>query len=825
MKKSIFTLMACICSLLAGYAQQVGDYIYTSDGRYRITGENILVNGNFAESTDNWTDDSGATLSAEAFSVEPGGGPNGTNCLLVLYKEDGPGTPTTLYRKLPVTFGKTYYISYQVKAEQAVSTTVNPDEKKNYQNIFFNQDGSLTPETAIAKSQDYASEWKQVQYCFTPNMDGYLVIHIYGSFSNTRFADFKVMEATAVVDDREVNAVIERLQAYLANPLFPNEHELLEGVIEALLAEMSNPDADPGTMNELLALVDSEAIKAFLDANSVDITGYLESGNFDDLPTTGDNQTKAGGWIIDDKMRETNPTAKTRWSVKSAQEMGAPFSGNYLQDNYPYKYVLREATVSQTLENMPAAQYMFQTKARAWVWKATDVINEDSVVRGLKTFINDEYTECYPIHHTKATAYDAYGTLAAPGTLKIGFFLTDSVAAHVDLDVEALRIIGWTQEQVDEFFMGREFTEAKQALKEKIDEARELLADQHYFYAKQLLTDSISRSQGIYDQSHELDSITNQTKRMNRAISYYKQQNAEFTPFAEDIDQAEELLADESYKNGKPELTTARDEARAFIQTLDSAVRDSAAIVDQDKKLKVAISAFMIANSSADEAYYFQSWAAENINFIPQYATDPSENAPALYPLTSQFAGHDLNNRFLFLNEGLNVDIDAAYGLTVNLPGKNQTVMGIDNLKQGDQVAFDWAFANASHGLYVTSANASYTKADGSTVTLVKSGKASENQLPNGDNQDGLNGFQRTTFTMTADGALQFYLGSSNSMLRISYVGITNADPMGVEVVKTTSVRNTADVFDLSGRKVSENGLKGLKPGIYVHQGRKLFVK
>lgn len=827
MKKSIFTLIALAASILSGSAFEAGDHVYTDNGRYLITtGENLLTNGDFSNAFANWTTDSGQNLDATVFSVETA--EDGSHYLQVLYKEDGAGTIVSLLRTVPVSVGETYYISYKVKADQEVETAVSTSEGKNYQNVFFNHDGSLNPETPIAKSQRYADEWKEVGYAFTAQEDGYLVIHIYGSYTNTCFADFQVLAAKRAIDDRVVNALIDRLQAYIDNPLFPNEHELLEGVIETLKDCMAREDVDE--MDLLIPVVESDAIAAFLDENTVNITNYLENGTFDDLPTTGDNQTKAGAWIIDDKMRADNPTAKTRWSVKSAAETDAPFTDNYLQDNYPYKYVLREATVYQTLENMPAAQYMFQTKARAWVWKATDVINEDSVVYGLKTFINDNFTDCYPIHHTKATAYDAYGTLSEAGTLKIGFFLTDSVAAHVDLDVEALRIIGWTQDQADEYFMGREFAEAKQDLLSKINEGRELLTDSHYFYAKQLLTDSINKSQGVYDNSVLLDSINNQTKRMTRAITAFKNANAEYTALTERIDAAEEMLADESNKNGQADLQAAIAAARDFLTTLDPesdmvdaelrvAVAES--ITAQDLLLQAAQNAFMLANSTADEAYLFMEWAKEDINFIPTFETDPSPNFGSLYAITTPFAGRDLNHRFVFLETGLSISADAVYGLTVNLPGKNQNIMGIDNLKAGDQVAFDWQFANASHGLYVTSANASYTKADGTVVSLTETGKKSSNQLPRDDNQDGLGGYQRTTFTMNADGGLMFYVGSTNSTLRISYVGITYADPAGIEAVHSSE--STANVYyDLQGRMVSR---EQMKRGLYIVNGKKMVIR
>ncbi|MBQ9668764.1 MAG: hypothetical protein IJV45_08515 [Prevotella sp.] len=81
---------------------------------------------------------------------------------------------------------------------------------------------------------------------------------------------------------------------------------------------------------------------------------------------------------------------------------------------------------------------------------------------------------------------------------------------------------------------------------------------------------------------------------------------------------------------------------------------------------------------------------------------------------------------------------------------------------------------------------------------------------------------------MTAPGALQFYLGSSNSTLRISYVGINYADTEGIRNIDHSSL-NIDHYFDLQGRAFKngqwsmDNGQ--LRKGIYVKGGKKYILK
>ena len=837
MYKRLLTLMVMAATLLTASAQKAGDYVYTDAGKFRITtGENLISNGDFTKSTEDWTTDGGFKLNTDTFSVE-NAGPDGSLCLVVNKKDNGPATGSSLLRKIPVTRMQNYVISYQVKGnDEGVATTITTGASvKNYQNIFFNTDGSLEPAIPIATAQTYNFDWTTFSYSFAAVDDGFIVVHFYAPYVATLFDNFSIMEAEEVIDDRQVARVKSQVQAYLENPLFANGHDVLEGYIAAV--DQYVEEGDINGYNEIVSMLD-DAVAEFLNQNSADITSRVPNGNFDDLTPTSANQVKAGAWTIDDLGRAENASYKTRWAVKSAADEGAPYTGNYLQDDYPTGYLLRQATVSQTLENMPAAQYMLTVKARANFISNTKKY-EDREPRGIKVTLNGDETECWPIDAVQANTYSAYTTLAEPGQLKLGFSIPDSVANHVDMDVVSLRIIGWTQDQVVEYFDGKEFAEARQALKAVIDQAAALKADESLLYGKVQLDSAIVSSTNVYETAAVIDQLTDEVPLLNAAINTFNKANAALKALRETIATAEATLPDDRYQQGRDALTAAIDAAKAYIATLTADNHQEAGFTDSDivkqtSALNTAIDQLKLSNTAteadklvADEKFTFVTWAAaDGAEYISGIDFDnPIEALGAtgtfVYKETAKFAGNDLSKRFAFSETNTKLSLNPLHGLEVNPTGKNLVSMAILDLKEGDQVTIDWDMANQTHSLYVASANAKYTKADGTEVTFTKTGKQSANQLANDDNTNGLGGKVRTTLTMTAEGNLEFYQGSSNSTLRISYVGITYAENVadGIATVNPeTKLQN--QYYDLQGRRVSQPGR-----GLYIFNGKKIFIK
>ena len=86
MKKRLLSLSIAMLGVSSLFAYNVGDYIYTRNGRFQVTGPNLLVNGDFTQGLETGSIQSmyAGALSADTFAIETEGGPNGLPYLKVL---------------------------------------------------------------------------------------------------------------------------------------------------------------------------------------------------------------------------------------------------------------------------------------------------------------------------------------------------------------------------------------------------------------------------------------------------------------------------------------------------------------------------------------------------------------------------------------------------------------------------------------------------------------------------------------------------------------------------------------------------------------------
>ena len=830
--KRISTLLAVAAMMLTVNAQNAGDYVYTDDGKFKITtGQNLLPNGDFSNGLAEWTTDTGGELKVDTFNLmdQEGGG----FYIRVNNKDNGYNTGSTLLHKLQVEAGKNYYVAYQVRAEEDVTTnTALSSTVKNYQNFWFNITGKYDDENNIsfAKAQNYNYDWQTISYCYKPEVYGYIVIHFAAPYVGTCFDNFVIMETQEVVDDRKLDKLVTELEAYVNNPLFVNGQDILIGFMEELKACAANEDL--AAFNELVSLKD-EAIKEFLNMNTANLSDYVPNLTLNNLAATSANQTKAGAWTITDQLKVNNPSAKSRWSIKSADETKAPFDGMYLQDDIPYgsNNILHETTVWQTVENMPAGQYMFRAKVRAY--KLTNKTGgRNTEVKGMKVFINNDSTECYPIDDENPTEFTVYSNLAEAGNVKLGFYIPHNVANHIDIDFTDLRIIGWTTEQAEEYFLGKEMMEAKQELKVWIDSAKVVYNNPELLYGKVRLDSAITASQKVYDTKWEVaDSLTEETSRLQYEIKKCIGDNATLTSLRNTIVNVEKMAAEEQYAASRETLLAAAKAAKDFITTLTAENHEEEgftndAIREQIAKLQEVMNKAKESTLAADEEYKFLEWANEpDAWYGSTLSIDPVETSSAayLYTETATFANHSLNDRFAFRNTDMNINMDVNHGLQITYTKKNNTTMAILGLKEGDVVSMDWSTGNASHNIMIVSANAMLKQADGTWYEYTKAGKDNANILKK-DNNDGLSGSVRSTIRMTADGTLDIYQSSTNSTMRFYYIGISAAGSTnGIEDNYELEIINyDAATYDLMGRKIVG---KNLGKGLYIHNGKKFVIK
>ena len=138
MKKRLLMIAALMLTFVgSSFALNVGDYAYNKTQRLKITGANLVTNGNFANARDGWTDAEGNALSAEIWDFVEGVGPNGENVLQSL------GSGSALCNKWVLPEAGGYVVKYDIKGSttNAIRTS---SVGANYCDFFLMPDGALT---------------------------------------------------------------------------------------------------------------------------------------------------------------------------------------------------------------------------------------------------------------------------------------------------------------------------------------------------------------------------------------------------------------------------------------------------------------------------------------------------------------------------------------------------------------------------------------------------------------------------------------------------------------------------------------------------------
>lgn len=168
------------------------------------------------------------------------------------------------------------------------------------------------------------------------------------------------------------------------------------------------------------------------------------------------------------------------------------------------------------------------------------------------------------------------------------------------------------------------------------------------------------------------------------------------------------------------------------------------------------------------EEYLFQEWAVAGATFtsVPgeEVGTGTGDVKKSLLLETAPFGEHNLNGRFAIVSGATSVAASADHGLTLTYATKNTAIFSVLNLKQGDKVTVEfWSNKNIS----ISSGNVTYTNPSGNTVTLTETKKQKDSEKVFNASST-----YEITFTMTADGALDFLTHSANVTLRINSVVI-----------------------------------------------------
>lgn len=861
MKKQLLMMAAAFMGVAgSAYAYNIGDAVYTHTGKYKIVGENIVVNGDFSNGTSGWTGLTGRAIPTDTFNVVPNGGPDGKPCLQVMISGGTMGNTldgsANFRQSVRLAGGNTYVISYKVKANTGgvTSTARWSGRNDNYQDVFVNGNG-LSPyptETEDNKSQGSVAEWidtkggewMTINYAYRAETDIYLNFEFFNLIQFDSFADFGVYSATQVGDDRIATSAANTLQSIIDDTeTFPDAADYLSEPLAELRSAAENPDISVDELNGMVDMImgSESALSEYLNAISADVSSYFDYFTFDDCTEKGANKGAAEGWS------ETGG----RWGVR------APWSDmttRHIFAESPANVAMAAGSQYQTAA-LPKGKYLYMVKGSGTRYygdgsgKKSNFYIPDyyNNVSGMGFFINGDSAEMKDVPTYMSNIYYKVFDVAEDGDQTIGFY-RDAQSAFtgndrnkvsgsgiVRFDNMHIRILGVTDEDVERFFLENNLADAQNSLKTMIDSAKTVIADSRYIWGKDVLQDSINVSQGIYDQytnavQEDIDKLNDQMPLMRDAIRDYYAINKEYTQLGDDIAAANKLTGDETRPNGKDELRAAITTADTYYKSLNAqSERDSLQLVKTDSLLNDAVGDFYLANASYQTPGY--------INLVNDDFTDGT-NGWSVDNGTGTAAW-----------KASDVDMPTYKGRAVVF---NRGVTASDNkyivkdvyIKKTGIYEFSATCAVHSSSWSEIGENQTYTYliAGADSVNVITKGDGSKKQQigewdrfvvqTNIENVETSEGLVAPHYLRVGLVKIPKEDGTNQSVNVICfgspvlvYYGTKEEYESGISDVEV--VDTTFDVYNLNGMKVRSNAtsLDGLAKGIYIVDGKKYVVK
>lgn len=610
MKKRLLSLSIAMLGVSSLFAYNVGDYIYTRNGRFQVTGENLLVNGDFRQGLETGSIQSmyAGALSADTFAIETEGGPNGLPYLRVLESKstnwqsnwvtDFPtvSQSTHFYAKVMRQPNQVYVLTYKAKSGfegVTLTTSICPfnGRSDNYQTFYADENGEfLTPGTKATINNAMESipdTWTEFAYDYTSTDAGFLHL-LFGKLPvNASFADFGIYPVASVADDRAAQECLDQLNFYQQHAdMFPNMQDVitdLKGMIEQGIA---NNEIPVDLINQFNTNSDDDPIKAFLDANAVDITKRYT--NFFD---GGSGWSNTGG---DWGTNAASGTFKSQFVRQYKRGDGSLGAGDY----------------TQTVD-LPAGKYLYVVRAQAHTYgvdgsgsSSNYTIPRYNPVTGLRAFVNNDSINMDDVPADRSKVYMQVLELSE-GNKTIGFHSpgTTGNGGQFNFDNLQLRIVGQTEEDVERYYWASKWFDANNALTVMRDSAVKVVAMDKYIFGKDVLNDSIAISNNILatatDKTEANVGILNkQMDYMRNAIRAYYTLNAEYVTLADDIAQSKIDVTDETRPKYKSEFNAAISTAEAYYKAVNAAVRDSAGLADADKALMATRLEYYLENAT-----------------------------------------------------------------------------------------------------------------------------------------------------------------------------------------------------------------------------------
>lgn len=871
MRKRLLLAFIAAMGAASTFAYNVGDYIYTRTGKFKVIGTNLIADG-----VNSFTTMGGTQLNPDTIKVISEGAdledsPNGDPYLMVAAGNvkssctalsEIPSKLCANFKTIvPVSANTRYVAMYKAKSlnTSTVSTQYYTGRNMNYQNIAFRTDDALDV-TGITTYSDWitytADEgWVEMAYEVVPEEAGFLHFWFFNLVSGDCFGDFGVYEVEPVGDDRLVRDFIDEINTYLAIPGLDKDADsrevLVNEILPVLESFLENPDTPTSDITDfIMGMTQDEdsPIKAFLDANTVDVSKYFQNFDFNDLSAA--SKTVAAGW--------TSSIGTDNWGLEAATGTSyGSFTTTHVKNELSSTSTVMNASSYSQSVDLPSGKFLYIVKAQAYRYFADGsgssnnhyIPDYSTPVEGVKYFINED-SVTMDVKTTKPTTFVHVWDVATDGIKNLGFYFPgaiaglglDGVGQNISgdgmyrFDNVEIRMIGVDESYIAEYFYGANVKIALDELQAAVDAIEAKKNSGSYAFGITEITAALDAAKNAIatlnaPSEENLAALKEALSELLVAESAFETINKEYLTLGNDIAISKEELQDEKRPNAKDAFSAAINVAETYYLAQTETSRDSLVLVQTDSTLLVEREKYLIANASYERP---AELILVNSSFQAMNARGWDEDGGASTPGKSNWkfsAMSDFEGGYCaYFNRGYSATDYKWAWQEVEIPGpgvyefKAQVVC--NNSSWASTLSYEeantntWLFANTDSVMVYTQGLGDKSQNYPGNVewfsVTVKVSDVNTLTTP-GSLRVGI----ERPIGNTIQGGL-IYFGSCHLL----YYGSIDAYETGITDVEKIPAM-TGDIYSISGAKVRSNAtsLSGLPKGIYIMNGKKYVVK
>ena len=347
MKKQLLSIALLSAVVSGAMAHEIGDKVYSNSAKWKITGKNLVTNGDFSDlSLSGWSNFDDTVDKLTTFSVLAGQGHEGKNEIKV---NDGQtDLKNGIYQTIAIQQGGTYIVSMKVMNTKAAGFTDFDltGANTNYINAYYNTDGALA--TADGTNLSYGTggvcggytfsfttdEFTEVNFPVQAPADGQIVIDLRGLSEGLEICDVTCQAAEKIYDTRIPEKRIAYINSVLNSYEFSEDSkaELQEEIaeVESLISEGADEGYDTAMENLDLAW------ENFVTANFSNVLNSINTGASGNYSANWDNWTGKFNKLNSDASAY-NAVSGWSWSTDrwchKTQEANSPLQIQWMRNS------------------------------------------------------------------------------------------------------------------------------------------------------------------------------------------------------------------------------------------------------------------------------------------------------------------------------------------------------------------------------------------------------------------------------------------------------------------------------------------------------------